>query len=78
VKIEMKVDWDGLSKPKAKKLQAKAPVLEPPRSRAKRRLWYIAVGREIEAGVSNGRFVSYADASRRCGVSRARATQLFG
>ena len=78
MKIEMKVDWERLAKPKAKKPKSTGPALEPPRSRTERRLWYIAVGREVEAGVSSGRFASYADASRRCGVSRARVSLLPG
>ena len=77
MRVEMKVDWEGLAMPKAKKPQSKAPTLDPPRSRAERRLWYIAVGREIEAGVACGRFSSYADVSRACRVSRARVSQLF-
>ena len=78
MKVEMKVDWDRLAKPKARRVKSAGPVLEPPRSRAERRLWYIAVGREIEAGVGSGRFASYADAARRCGVSRARVSQMIG
>ena len=78
MKVEMKVDWSRLAKPKAKKPKPTGPVLEPPRSRAERRLWYIAVGREIEARVSSGRFASYAEAARNCGVSRARMSVLSG
>jgi len=77
MKVEMKVDWAGLAKPKAKKPKPTGPTLEPPRSRTERRLWYIAVGREIEAGVSSGRFGTLAEASRACGVSRARVSQLL-
>jgi len=77
MRVEMKVNWAGLAKPKAKKPQSKATTLEPPRSRPERRLWYIAVGREIEAGVASGRFSSLAEASRGCVVSGARITQLI-
>jgi len=77
MKVQMKVDWDRLAKPKAKKPKQAGPGLEPPRSRAERRLWYIAVGREIEAGVATGRFADMADASRACEVSRARVSQMY-
>jgi len=76
MKVEMKVDWDRLAKHKAKKVKPTGPALEPPRSRAERRLWYIALGREIGVGVASSRFASYADAARRCGVSRARVSHL--
>jgi len=77
MKVEMKVDWARLAKPMAKKPKPTGPTLAPPRSRAERRLWYIAVGREIEAGVDSGRFSCLADASRACGVSRASVSQLL-
>jgi len=54
MRVEMKVDWEGLAKPKKKK--STDPSLGPPRSRTERRLWYIAVGREIRSGVESGRF----------------------
>ena len=76
MKVEMTVDWAELPKEPRKKPERAFDGPEPPRSRAERRLWYIAVAREIEAGVRSGRFKSFADAARRCGVSRARVSQL--
>jgi len=74
VRVEVKVDWgEGAGKPHQ---DNDLNDLEPPRSRADRRLWYIAVAREIEAGIESGRFASYADAARRCGVSRARVSRV--
>jgi len=77
MRIEMKVDWEGLAKPKAKEGQPIGPSLEPPRSRVERRLWYIAVGQEIKHGIAHGQFDSLAHAARECRVSRARICQLF-
>ena len=76
MKVEMTVNWAELPKEPRKKPEPTFEGPEPPRSRADRRLWYIAVAREIEAAVRSGRFSSYADAARRCGVSRARVSQL--
>ena len=75
MKVEMKVDWDAAP---THNRQTTAEPMEPPRSRAERKLWYIAVSREIEARIVSGRFYSMADAARRCHVSRARVSQLFG
>ena len=76
MKVEMKVDWAALPKEPRKKPEPASDGPEPPRSRADRRLWYIAVAREIEAGVRSGRFASFAEAARSCRVSRARISQL--
>lgn len=74
MRVEVQVDWGRVA---GKPDQEPAPeVLAPPRSRAERRLWFVAVGREIEAGVRSGRFRSYAEAARRCGVSRVRITAV--
>lgn len=76
MKVEMKVD---LRMPvRQEKRNPKSPYKgpKPPSSRAGRRLWYIAVAREIEARVEDGRFASMADAARWCGVSRARICKL--
>ena len=76
MKVEMKVDWAELPKEPRKKPERAFEGPEPPRSRVERRLWYIAVAREIEAGVRSGRFGSFAAAARSCRVSRARISQL--
>ena len=75
MRVEMSVDWSR--KPKKPRQDKASSDLAPPRCRAERRLWYIAVAREIEAGVRLGRFASYADAARRLGVTRARLTQVM-
>ncbi len=77
MKLEMKVDWEELPQEPRKKPEPSPQYPEPPRSRAERRLWYIAVGCEIEARILDGRFASLADAARRCGVSRARVSQIM-
>jgi len=74
MRVEVSVDWSRKAEKQRQELVS--GDLEPPRSRAERRLWYIAVAREIEADVRSGRFASFADAARRCGVSRARICQL--
>ncbi len=74
MRVEMSVDWSR--KPENPRRDSPSSDLAPPRSRTDRRLWYIALAREIEAGVRSGRFQSYADAARRCGVSRARLSQI--
>jgi hypothetical protein len=74
MKVEMKADWADL--PKKAKPQTSDRHQEPPRSRAERKLWYIAVGREIETDVDSGRFSSLADAARACQVSKSRVSQL--
>jgi predicted DNA-binding protein (UPF0251 family) len=75
VKIEMKVDWDKVKKPRKRMSK---PNVHPgiPTSRSERRLWYIAIAREIEARIHDGRFISMAEAAKLCGVSRARVSQL--
>jgi len=50
----------------------------PPQCRSERRLWYIAIGREIASGVQSGRSDSYSEAARQCGVSRARVSKVVG
>ena len=74
MRVEVPVDWSRV----AGKPRQDNPLndLAPPRSRAERRLWYVAVGREIEARVASGEFASYADAARRCGVSRVRVAAI--
>ncbi len=74
MRVEVSVDWTR--KPEEPREDSLPNDLSPPRSRAERRLWYIAVAREIEAGVRAGEFASYADVARRCGVSRARLSRL--
>jgi len=74
VRVEVKVDWGQVAGKRAEKTDSQE--LAPPRSRAERRLWYIAIAREIEAGVGSGRFASFADAARQCEVSRARIFHL--
>ncbi len=77
MKVEMKVNWDSLPAEAQDKPETKALVPIPPRSRTERRLWYIALGREIEAAVNSGHLLSLADAANLCGVSRARVSQLM-
>lgn len=72
MKVEMKVDWGALPKEPRVEREPRVAGPEIPRSRAERRLWYIAVAREIESMVGDGRLASMADAANRCGVSRAR------
>lgn len=74
MRVEVAVDWGRVAgKPRQ---HNHLNDLAPPRSRGERRLWYVAVAREIGARVASGEFASYADAARRCGVSRARVTRL--
>lgn len=77
MKVEMMVDWAEAAAPRTQNHQTTAEPAYPPRSRADRRLWYIAVGREIEAGMRSGRFTAYADIARQCRVSRARIAQVL-
>lgn len=74
MRVEVAVDWGRV----AGKPRQDNPLndLAPPRSRAERWLWYVAVARETEARVASGEFASYADAARRCGVSRARISAI--
>lgn len=77
MKVEMKIDWESLPTEPRKDPESRASYPKPPRSRIERRLWYIALGREIEDAVASGRLESFAEVSRACGVSRARVTQLI-
>lgn len=74
MRVKVKVDWGQVAGKRAERADSQEPA--PPRSRAERRLWYVAIAREIEAGVRSGRFRSLADASRSCSVSRARMSQF--
>ncbi len=77
MKIEMKIDWESLPAEPRNKPMLRESYPAPPHSQAERKLWYIALGREIEEAVSTERFTSLAEISRACGVSRARVSQLF-
>ena len=74
MRVEVRVNWSRVAGKRA--AEPVPEVLAPPRSRVERRLWYIAVGREIEARVASGEFSSYADAARRCRVSRTRECKI--
>ena len=75
MKVEMKVNWDAA--PRTQNRQTAKP-LEPPRSRAERRLWYIALSHHIDQMIDTGQAESLAGVARMCCVSRARISQLFG
>ena len=47
------------------------------RDRKERRLRRIALAQVIEAKIADGEFADLADVARRCGVSRARVSQLI-
>ena len=72
MRIEIEVDW-------------KTPVRHrvpddgqrhPPRGSPESRLYWLALALHIEDQVDRGGMPSYAEASRRCGVSRARMSTL--
>ncbi len=74
MKVEVTVDWALASK--RKRAEPDTPTI--PSSRANRRLYFIALGQHIEEAVRLGEFASLADVARRCGVSRARVSQVLG
>ena len=59
-------------------VDAKARAEKLRRYQEDRRLRRIALAQVIEAKIATGEFASLADAARRCGVSRARVSQVFG
>ncbi len=77
MRVDIKVNWGELSKELTKESESKSFCPKPIWTGIDRRLWYIALGREIEAVVISGAFTSMAEVSRACGVSRARVTQLL-
>ena len=73
MRVEVTVDWG--SAPKRKQAEPDTPSI--PRSRAERRLYFIALGQHIEDLVSSSHAESLAEIARICSVSRARVSRLF-
>ena len=72
MRIEIDVDWKT---PVRQRSTAEVPR-RPPRGSPESRLYWLALALHIEDQVDRGRMPSYAEASRRCGVSRARMSTL--
>lgn len=72
MRIEIEVDW----KTPVRQRSPKKEPLHPPRRSAESRLYWLALALHIEDQVDRGRMSSYAEAARRCGVSRARMSTL--
>ncbi len=73
MRIEIEVDWKT-------PVRQRAPNGErqPPRGSPESRLYWLALALHIEDQIDRGSMPSYAEASRRCGVSRARISTLVG
>ena len=76
MKVEMKVDWNALPKEPRPAPKPRIRYPEIPRSRAERRLYFIALAQHIEEAVDSGEFESMATVARACKVSRARVSQV--
>ena len=79
MRVELQVDL----RPERRRPVAK-PVVDPEAraenkrlAREDRRLRQIALARLIEDRIASGEFASLADIARRCGVSRARVSQVL-
>ena len=76
MRVELEVDL--------RPTRPEAAAVETPEAKAEKRrrdredIWLrrIALARVIEAGIVSGEFTDLADAARRCGVSRARVSQV--
>jgi len=72
MRLEIEVDW----KTPVRQRPPKEESRHPPRGSPESRLYWLALALHIEDQVDRGRMPSYAEASRRCGVSRARMSTL--
>jgi hypothetical protein len=72
----MKVGWAAAAAPRTQNHQTTAEPPYPPRSRADRRLWYIAVGREINSRIAAGTVRSISDFASLYRVSKSRISHL--
>ena len=80
MRVELQVDLRPAGRrPVAKPIVDAGACAEKQRLvREDRRLRQIALARLIEERIAGGEFTSLADAARRCGVSRARVSQVLG
>ena len=72
MRIEIEVDWKT-------PVRQRAPdngEQHPPRGSPESCLYWLALALHIEDQVGCGRMSTYAEVSRRCGVSRARVSQV--
>ena len=78
MRVELSVDLRPIRRrPVAKPVVDAGARAEKQRlAREDRRLRQIALARLIEERIASGEFASLADAARRCGVSRARVSQV--
>ena len=72
MRIEIEVVWKTPVRQRAPEDQPR----HPPRGSPESRLYWLALALHIEDQVDQGRMSTYAEASRRCGVSRARISTL--
>ncbi len=78
MRVELKVDLRPTRRTAAAKpiVDAEARAEKQLLAREDRRLRQIALARLIEDRIASGEFTSLADVARRCGVSRARVSQV--
>ena len=72
MRIEIEVDWKTPVRQRAPDDRQR----HPPRGSPESHLYWLALALHIEDQVDRGRIPSYAEASRRCGISRARMSTL--
>ncbi len=78
MKVEMTVDWNSHPNEERPDSTPRRRYPAIPTSRADRRLYFIALGRNIEEAVDSGEFESLAVVARAGKVSRARVSQVVG
>jgi len=79
MRVELQVDLRPERRPSTAKpvVDAEARAEKQRLAREDRRLRQIALARLIEERIAVGQFASLADVARRCGVSRARVSQVM-
>lgn len=73
MRIEIEVDWKTPVRQRAPDDGERHPARGSPESR----LYWLALALHIEDQIDTGRMSTYAEVSRRCGVSRARVSQVL-
>ena len=78
MRMELEVDLRS-TRPEAAAMETpEARAEKQRRDREERKLRRIALAQVIEAGIAAREFTDLSDAARRCGVSRARVSQVMG
>ena len=73
MRIEIEVDW----KTPVRQRDPGNGQRHPPSGSSESRLYWLALALHIEDQIDRGRMSTYAEAARRCGVSRARVSQVL-